>query len=73
MRTHCLAGATTGPWPTESWTWHDKLPKPNSNNVMPRIKRKFGGAAAMASDAARPVMRCELPLEKTGWEKEESR
>jgi hypothetical protein len=23
----------------------------------------------MASDAARPVMRCESPLEKTVWEK----
>src|SRR4051812_20398990 len=53
----------------ESWTWHDKLPTPNSNNVMPRIKRNFGGAAAMASDAARPVVRCESPLEKGGGEK----
>ena len=24
--------------------WHDKLPKPNSNNVMPRIKRTFRGS-----------------------------
>jgi len=36
---------------------------------MPSIKRKFGGAAAMASDAARPVVRCESPREKMGREK----